>query len=290
MQKRFNPDCNTFDEIVEYYKKRAIQLLRFGYKLDSILEEKWGACAIFTNEKTYMYVSPYIVPSFRGQGIYRECMKKYQHLQVITSNDCGIENFLKAKNISFVSVDLKDDYYELISNYYGDRKAERSGVDYMNHIDEGLFVLKELGLNLYAHREIFAAYAYHPILQMDDDLHENTTKFSINHLQSCIRDMSKEAIIYTMEYRSVANEYLSKRKINSIDEIRLSPLRSVNWMLMADKIQNRKDFELYHEGKHPRSNELAQYFRNWLQRLKINEEHYQRIKEKMIINPNIIRL
>lgn len=80
----------------------------------------------------------------------------------------------------------------------------------------------------------------------------------------------------------MANEYLSTRSITNIDEIRLSPLKVVNDMLIADKIQNRKDFELYHEGKHPRSEELAQYFRNWLERLGISEEFYQETKRRLL--------
>ena len=53
-------------------------------------------------------------------------------------------------------------------------------------------------------------------------------------------------------------------------------------MLIADKIQNRKDFELYHLGKHERSSELEQYFKNWLERLNITEEFYQEIKREFV--------
>jgi hypothetical protein len=53
-------------------------------------------------------------------------------------------------------------------------------------------------------------------------------------------------------------------------------------MLIADKIQNRKDFELYHLGKHERSSELDSYFKNWLERLDITEEFYQETKKELI--------
>lgn len=36
-------------------------------------------------------------------------------------------------------------------------------------------------------------------------------------------------------------------------------------MVLADKIQNRKDFRLYHKGKHKRSKQLSAYFDIWIE-------------------------
>jgi hypothetical protein len=158
--------------------------------------------------------------------------------------------------------------YQIISDFYGDKITNRSGVKLMNHIDEGLYILEKIGSSDVAKR----AYSLHPIIQDDKSLVEN---------QHLLKNIDSDVIIASIEYRSVANEYLSKRDINSIDEIRLSPLKDVNDMLIADKIQNRKDFELYHLGKHERSSELDQYFKNWLERLNISEEFYQEIKKEL---------
>ena len=69
------------------------------------------------------------------------------------------------------------------------------------------------------------------------------------------------ALLLAMEYRRVANSYLSTMPIEGFvgftdDRIRL--------MLLADKLQNEKDFRLYHEGTHPRTVELREYFDNWI--------------------------
>ena len=163
-----------------------------------------------------------------------------------------------------------DDWYEQIRLHYGDRTAERSGVPLIFHIDEGLIVLGLLGATERAKK----AYCIHPMMQGDSDLVE---WFSgpdwLERLYG--PDNNAEVVVLAMEYRSVANEYLSTREIEDISEIRLSPLNEVNIMLAADKIQNRKDFEKYHRGTHPRSDALDRYFKNWLRRLGISEERYE---------------
>lgn len=138
-------------------------------------------------------------------------------------------------------------YYNSIQDYYGDKRANRSGVPYIKHIDDGLRILEELNADYYTKE----AYCLHPIFQSDQDLLKNI--HLIDRIDSGIMTL-------VMEYRSVANEYLSKRKIVSIDEIRLSPLIEVNKMLLADKLQNFSDFILYHYGTHERSDELYIYF------------------------------
>ncbi len=153
--------------------------------------------------------------------------------------------------------------YQLVKKYYGTQTTKRSGVKLINHIDEGLLILDKIGASDIAKK----AYCLHPIVQSDESLSENYN-FDFTLVDS-------KVLIATIEYRSVANEYLSNKKITSIDEIRLSPLKDVNDMLIADKIQNRKDFEVYHKQTHPRSAELGEYFKNWLQKLQISESFYQ---------------
>jgi len=148
------------------------------------------------------------------------------------------------------------DEYKVIKNFYGNRVTKRSGVPLINHINEGLLILDYLDATIATKR----AYCIHPIIQSDVDLKNN-----LWHLFG----LDTYTIILAMEYRKTANAYLSRRKINSIDEIELSPLEEVNQMLIADKIQNRKDFDLYHNGIHPRSKELDEYFQNWFNRLGI---------------------
>lgn len=147
--------------------------------------------------------------------------------------------------------------YRLILTFYADRRAQRSGVPLMNHVDEGIALFDSFWPALdtdLAKR----AWCLHPLVQADADLVANLP---------LLVQADARAVALAMEYRRVANAYLSKRVIASLDEIELSPLDDVNRMLYVDKIQNRKDFRQYHLGTHPRSKELEQYFENWIQRL-----------------------
>lgn len=158
--------------------------------------------------------------------------------------------------------------YEMIVKFYGTRTAARSGVPLINHIHEGLELLLQLG----ASRDAMRAYCLHPLLQSDIDLATNVDSFYWCHVVPSV-------LILAMEYRNIANQYLSHRTISDISEISLSPLPQVNLMLVADKVQNRKDFLVYHYGTHARSDVLDQYFKNWLSRLQISDTDYHHLVE-----------
>ena len=126
----------------------------------------------------------------------------------------------------------------------------------MNHIDEGLLILNTLNASEQAKR----AYAIHPMFQSDDALKENS---------KVATDFDPYVMMLVMEYRRCANTYLC---IPSTDYWCQAYIKSqlglvlpeVRDMLIADKLQNQKDFKLYHKDTHPRHVELTDYFSNWL--------------------------
>lgn len=163
--------------------------------------------------------------------------------------------------------------YKLIKKYYGNKKAKRSGVPYINHIDEGLIILDAIDATSCAKD----AYCIHPILQDDD---------SLNVMLPLVADVDYRTIITAMEYRNVANRGLSCYQVDNPDHIYLGPLKDVRDMLIADKVQNRKDFLLYHLDTHPKSIELDRYFRNWLRALKVTEAEYNHLVQKITASVN----
>ena len=153
--------------------------------------------------------------------------------------------------------------YKLIAKHYGGRVAKRSQVPLINHINEGLIVLNAIGATETTKR----AFCMHPLFQADEDLQENFYMASF---------VEPQVLLLTMEYRSTANAYLSD-KIDTDQVLKLSPLLEVNEMLIADKVQNMKDFMTYHHGTHTRSNELARYFDKWLTALNIKPYTYREL-------------
>lgn len=162
---------------------------------------------------------------------------------------------------------------ELIKTFYGDQVAERSGVPKINHIHEGLIVLSEIS----AWHASYSVFALHPIVQHDDDYVNGLNLFKS-------AGISPKVAAHVIEYRHTANNWLSDKVLgggllNGVPK--LSPSKIVNDALIADKVQNRADFELYHKGTHERSNELDLYFKVWLNALGVSEEQYQYLVHKM---------
>lgn len=105
------------------------------------------------------------------------------------------------------------------------------------------------------------AYCLHPLFQSDDDLRESSRK-PVDWIDPLV-------MLYTMEYRRAANAYLCRPHTDAwtIEDLKLYVgyiIPEVRIMLIADKVQNQKDFLIHHHGTHPRSDQLDRYFQNWL--------------------------
>jgi hypothetical protein len=156
--------------------------------------------------------------------------------------------------------------YQAIYNEYFGRKAERSKVPLINHIHEGLVVMQLRGATEDAQR----AFCIHPLLQTDKALGVTLGKLW--------RVSSKTSVVaLAMEYRWRANNWLSDKVINDqgkitlVDEPTAGDFTEVKEMLIADKVQNYKDFLMYHVDTHPRRRELDLYFRTWHKHLGLSE-------------------
>jgi hypothetical protein len=269
-ENRLVKNATTIHDACWYLIGRARQLLHTEWRLvgDFVNFENKAVIASMEHPREGTHQVIYILDQYTGCGLYKEIYKHYEY-PIVTVNDCDMESYFKHKGISYTvakSPILDGIAYCLITEKYKDLKGNRSGVPLMNHIDEGLYILSKIS----ADKETMEAYILHPLFQMDEDLFETMNKDSAFLYN--LKMLGPKVITYAMEYRNVANDYLSFRKINSINEIKLSKLNEVNQMLIADKVQNYKDFCIYHKESHPRSKELEQYFNNWFQRLGLDNE------------------
>ena len=163
--------------------------------------------------------------------------------------------------------------YLYISKVYGDKKAKRSGLPLMNHIDEGLDILNILNSSDEAKR----AFCVHPIFQS-----ENLIDYKNDYL-GMTNDDDFVVCGLARKYSILANRFLCTPHTDNWDRSEI--LReliaanggtyiisgNISEMLLADKTQNYKDFMLYHYGSHERSHELFNYFNLWINVLGPND-------------------
>ena len=153
--------------------------------------------------------------------------------------------------------------YADIMRHYGNEKAKRSQVPLMNHINEGLTILEYMG----ASESVLKAFCIHPLFQNNESFLENYGR---------IFDYDPRVMVNVLEYRNKANSYLCVSETDSYTESNIAHsvgtmLINTRAMLIADKIQNKKDFMVHHYGTHPRSEQLLNYFNNWLKYLEIGK-------------------
>jgi len=162
--------------------------------------------------------------------------------------------------------------YRAIKNFYGKRTAERSQVPLIHHILEGCSIMLAIG----ADSDACNAYMLHPLFQADAELHTvgyDYARYATNAVP----------VALAFEYRIYANAWLSDKVIRQgaslmqIGKPTPGPNPLIKQMLIADKVQNKKDFDLYHKGKHARSDELEWYFNEWLNVLDIDQQKYNEL-------------
>lgn len=165
----------------------------------------------------------------------------------------------------------------LISEYYQDKTARRSGVPLMNHIWQGVRIIKSLALKT-KQEMIIAAYIIHPLLQNDDDLQAN--------LELVCDSLPSRVVLYAMEYRNCANAYLRHHHVRG-DKFPEIPLWPVRIMLAADKVQNHMDFRDKFESdfapgtweRMREQHELESYFQKWFDELDLSSDKVASLKK-----------
>jgi hypothetical protein len=252
-----NYNADTIEEAKEYLKYRYKQLLKFGYSVKEELVVEGNSIVTFYNDPNNdgFWGSVYVLKQHRGKQIFLKRLQQFM-IAVVTLEECGLEDYLISRKINH-KVLRHSNSYKLIQSEYKDDITKRSNVPLIYHIDEGGAILDKIGVS----DTVKDAYYLHPLLQSDE-------MFNLNKGNS-FNGVNAESLILATEYRRVANSYLSNM---DVDDFVGFSCDEVKQMLIADKIQNYKDFMKYHYGKHKRSEELHRYFNNWFKLLNINYE------------------
>lgn len=72
-----------------------------------------------------------------------------------------------------------DKYYQMIEKFYEGKTAKRSGIAYINHINEGMILCDYLGYSLFVKQ----AFCLHPLFQSDKELAALSHKFVVPNIE-----------------------------------------------------------------------------------------------------------
>jgi len=260
-------EATTEAEILQYYITRARQLWHEGWRWNQQLETLDVAFrTVFTDAHGKPHASYYVLAQHHGQGHYRRLMAQ-ESLPIVTITDCHIEQILEHLNVPYVRggeiLDCAE--YRLVEAVFGDECDERTGQYKMNHIDEGLAVLTYLGASKRAKR----AYCLHPLVQDDASLSKYFDAIS-GALDSIAGGGTSLAL--AMEFRNRANAGLPEAAMSACGPL-TSPLAEVNHMLIADKVQNLKDFEAFQVDSPVSRDWLANHYARWLEELGVADQY-----------------
>lgn len=260
-ESEINYDATTIEEAQEYLKFRYLQLKKFGVTVNEEIYTKDSIITLYDIDgKPSLYGSIYVLAQHRGKQVFIKRLQQFM-IQILTLGECQIQGYLEKIKCEHRVIHHSLSY-KCIQEYYGDKKTKRTGVPLMNHIEEGGAILHQLGASNITKN----AYYLHPILQSDEEFVKNKSMD--------FDGINPESLILAMEYRRVANSYLSHMHQ---DEFVGFPCEEIRQMLIADKVQNYKDFMQYHYGRHERSAELYSYFNNWFDLLEIEYDKYVKI-------------
>lgn len=290
---RFDHDLRDAASTIHYFRGRAVQMLHddHDWTWDGVVTPlvragvTWGAETILHDSTGAAFVSIYVFAGHRGRGHLRrhaDARPRGQHY--VTTPGCRIFDVLNHLDpgTRLAAKISGSPAYTALERRYGDTIAERSGLSWMNHIDEGLRILHRW---LGAPQQTQQAWCLHPLVQGDDDLRRSWADGLLDNFDPAV-------VALALEYRNVANAFLSHMDDHPgfTDPARVtrSPLPGVDAMLVADKLQNCKDFRRHHATTHPRAPKLAHYFENWLTALNVDPAEVDRLDRECTVPPGVL--
>ena len=229
---RFNSQAVELNEILQYIQNRCTQSLscdgyHYGWngQYECVLEDaaiKVNITKFIEKNREEQFVYYYVRPDYRKDDKVIDYIVN-ESSELIVETDSFLLDRLNGRKVAYWE---KCNFveYQAVEKAYGDHHAERSGVHLINHIDEGMYILKKVGASELAQK----AYILHPLIQGDSEIKEFFNNQLLNDDNRNKWDI--RVIMLATEYRNIANAYLSH--CASSETFALSSLKEVNQMLM----------------------------------------------------------
>jgi hypothetical protein len=120
---------------------------------------------------------------------YRFYNDNDQYKEILKNQNLKNYSFIRQKLCEIDKFKLPQKYISISAWTHDNPKAKRSGVPYINHINEGLLIAKNLKINC---ETTLSAYVLHPIVQNDNDV--------VKGMNFLIDNIDQYEIFLIMEY------------------------------------------------------------------------------------------
>jgi hypothetical protein len=274
MQLRLDKDRDDFDGVYQYFREYAIQLYSSGYHIRSIEEvSNLGGLATFRNTKGEVFHSFYLYKRLRGKGIYRRLVES-ENWNILVNYNSELLQYHTRKKVPFVLTNphLTSYEYIMLEKHYHNEYDNITDRHYMSRVDDALAILTWLGVS----DTVKESYLLQPYYYSDYSF----KMFSGNSMRSMSTfGIDANKIVNAMEFRHTSLSFIPG---GDFTKITTSSLDVVNKMLIANRIANKIDFELYFSD-HSMKNSFEDYFDNWLLELAVTDNMYNAFKEKLTL-------
>lgn len=233
----------------------SVRLLKAGLRLSNIQETNFGVIGhyditdhCFMKQTKLKYVHIMLNKKYEDKNIHSQILKSNPTWRHLLSPGDKLRSLSQTVQPSYIEEEIEYNYMkDLFSTSVSKRTKDLS----TNPMEEGLAILNILESNHITKK----AYCIHQLFHNDESLERS---WDGNRFPNC----DIKSMLLAMEFRTL---YKSKPNRNGI--IKLSPIKEVNEMMLAYKMQQYKNFEINGRGQTDNDELVESSFKNWIKQL-----------------------
>lgn len=276
---RFNQEASDIADAAQYLTERAIQLLKFGVRLEGleVFESEAVVAHFNTREVTPNdvglrsgtplhgdFVGIYLLAKHRGQNRFPKILRALDRPLLVHEDD-GLVPYLEYRHFPYLMFGERGEYKQA-EEFHGDAIDDDSKASLMQRVDYGMAALRYVPLQ--GNREAAkGGMALLPLIWSASDFAANWGK--LPHRASSMLAIEFRTVLRTA--LETLAPFLPTSKRITASSIPVSCLAEVNDMLVAYATQTRYHITCWQTSATPY---LEKSFRLWMERLSVSEADF----------------